>query len=148
MAGLQTGITGALAMLLWLAIGSFWTRHSLWWIPNLIAASVYGSASLRNGAGVYTAVGVAMVLGLYGLIGLVFAEILGERGSGFRFFCLSLIVALTAYWAVLRWFWRLANPLGHLYAPDGQLLFVHLSARAPFPVATLTCQQIAGTIHK
>jgi hypothetical protein len=126
LAGLQTGVSGALAMLIWLAVGSLWTRHSPWWIPNLVAAAVYGENSLREGIGIYTAVGTAMVLFLYGLIGLVFGEVLCDRRGGFRLFCLSLIVALSVYWAVLRWFWRMANPVAHLYAPDGQILFVHL----------------------
>jgi hypothetical protein len=126
LAGLQTGISGAIAMLIWLAIGSLWTRHSMWWIPNLVASAVYGEASLREALGVYTAVGAAMVLFLYGLVGVAFGEVLGDRAGGFRLFCFSLVVALSVYWALLRWFWRGANPLGHLYAPDGQLLFVHL----------------------
>jgi hypothetical protein len=126
LAGLQTGITGALAMLIWLGIGSVWTRHSLWWIPNLVAAAVYGQTSLRNGPGVYTAVGAAMVFAAYGLIGVCYGEVLGERRGGLRLFCLSLIVALTVYWAALRWFWQVANPIGHFYAPERQIFVVHL----------------------
>lgn len=126
LAGLETGTTGALAMLIWLGIGSLWTRHSIWWFPNLVASAVYGSNSLRDAMGIYTAVGVAMVLALYGAVGVMFGEVLGPREGGFRLFCFSLIVALTVYWCVLRWFWNMANPMGHLYAPDGQILLGHL----------------------
>ena len=84
LAGLKTGITGALAMLIWLGAGSVWTRHSVWWVPNLVAAALCGSGSLRNSIGFYTAVGAAMVLVLYGLVGVVFGEVLGPRGGGFR----------------------------------------------------------------
>jgi small-conductance mechanosensitive channel len=126
LAGLETGVTGALAMLIWLGIGSVWTRHSIWWVPNLVASVVYGPSSLRDAMGIYTAVGAAMVLALYGAVGVLFGEVLGPREGGFRLFCFSLIVALTVYWSVLRWFWTLANPVGHLYAPDGQILFGHL----------------------
>lgn len=91
-----------------------------------VASAIYGETSLRNAIGLYTAVGTAMVLFLYGLIGMIFGEVLGERRGGFPMFCFSLIVALTVYWAVLRYFWGMANPVGHLYAPDRQLLFVHL----------------------
>lgn len=126
LAGLETGITGALAMLVWLGIGSVWTRHSIWWIPNLVAAVTYGSGSLRDAAGVYTAVGAAMILGLYGLVGMLFGEVFGSRQGGFRLFCFSLIIALTVYWGILRWFWNAANPLAHVYAPDGQILFGHI----------------------
>ena len=113
-------------MLIWLGIGSVWTRHSIWWIPNLVASAVYGSGSLRDAIGVYTAVGAAMILVLYGAVGVLFGEVLGRCEGSFRLFCFSLIVALTVYWSVLRWFWNMANPLGHLYAPDGQILFGHI----------------------
>jgi hypothetical protein len=126
LAGLETGITGALAMLVWLAAGSVWTRHSIWWVPNLVASVIYGPGSLRDGAGVYTAVGAAMVLTLYGLVGVVFGEFLGARPGGFRLFCFSLIIAMAVDWAVLHWFWNGANPVGHLYAPEGQILMGHL----------------------
>src|SRR5277367_386187 len=95
LAGLETGITGALAMLVWLAAGSVWTRHSVWWVPNLVASVLYGPGSLRETAGVYTAVGAAMVLALYGLVGVLFGELLAARPSGFRLFCFSLIVAMS-----------------------------------------------------
>lgn len=126
LAGLETGVSGALAMLVWLAAGSLWHRHSVWFLPNMVASSFYGPASLRDSAGIYTAVGAAMVLALYGAVGVLFGELLGRREGGFRLFCFSLIVALAVYWAVLRWFWRGANPLGHLYASDGQILMGHL----------------------
>lgn len=126
LAGLETGITGALAMLIWLGIGSVWLRHSIWWIPNLVASVLYGSGSLREAAGIYTAVGAAMVLALYGGVGMLFGELLGSREGGFRLFCFSLIVALSLYWGMLRWFWNGANPLAHVYAPDGQILFGHI----------------------
>jgi hypothetical protein len=126
LAGLETGVSGALAMLIWLAVGSLLRRHSVWFLPNLVAASFYGPSSLRDSAGIYTAVGAAMVLALYGLVGIAFGELLGRREGGFRLFCFSLIVALTIYWGVLRWFWRGMNPVAHLYAPDGQILLGHL----------------------
>jgi hypothetical protein len=126
LAGLETGITGALAMLVWLAAGSVWTRHSVWWVPNLVASVAYGPSSLREAIGVYTAVGSAMVLALYGLVGVLFGELLAAREGGFRLFCFSLIVAMTVNWCVLRWFWNGANPVGHLYAPDGQILMGHI----------------------
>jgi hypothetical protein len=126
LAGLETGITGGLAMLIWLGIGAASTRHSVWWVPNLVASALYGPSSLREAIGIYTAVGAAMVLALYGAVGVLFGELLGSREGGFRLFCFSLIVALSVYWSVLRWFWNLANPLGHMYAPDGQILLGHL----------------------
>jgi len=126
LAGLETGITGALAMLIWLAAGSVWTRHSVWWVPNLVASAVYGPGSLRDAVGIYTAVGAAMVLAIYGLVGLVFGELLGQREGGFQLFCFSLIVGLTVYWAASRWFWNGANPVGHVYAPDGQIFLGHI----------------------
>jgi hypothetical protein len=126
LAGLQTGITGAIAMMIFLALGSLLTRHSIWWMPNLIASSVYGQSSVREGIGFPTAAGTAMTLCFYGAMGIAFGEFAGGRRGGIRFFWISLIAGMLIYWCLLRWFWRLANPIGHLYASDGQLLFAHL----------------------
>jgi len=113
-------------MLVWLAAWSVWTRHSIWWVPNLVASAVYGPGSLRDAIGIYTAVGAAMVLAAYGAVGLFFGELLGAREGGFLLFCFSLIVALTVYWGASRWFWNTANPIGHFYAPDGQIFLGHI----------------------
>ena len=126
LAGLESGISGALALLLWLAIGSVLTGHSVWWVPNLVAAVRYGASSLRESAGVYTAMGAALIFLTYGVVGIVYGQLLGERGGGFRQFCFSLIVAMGVDWVVLRWFWTAVNPTGHLYASDTQILFGHL----------------------
>jgi ribose/xylose/arabinose/galactoside ABC-type transport system permease subunit len=126
LAGLETGITGALAMLVWLSLGSAWAGHSVWWFLNLVAAVLYGSRSLHEGAGSYTALGAAIVILAYGVIGIVYAQILGERSGGFRQFCFSLIIALIVYWSLLRWFWQLANPAAHPYVNNGQILLGHL----------------------
>jgi hypothetical protein len=122
LAGLQTGISGTLAMLIWLAIASVWSRRSVWWIPNLVASAFYGDVSMRYGSGFYTIVGLAMIVFLYGLVGLFFGLFLREHPGGFRLFCFALLVALAVNWALLRWFWRGANPIAHLYAPDTQIL--------------------------
>jgi hypothetical protein len=124
--GLQTGITGALVMLAWLAITSLWSRKTIWWVPNLVASVHYGERSLRFGAGVYTVVGIAMILFLYGTVGLFFGIALKDRPGGFRVLCFALVVALVVYYTVLRWFWKAANPMAHMYAPDTQILMAHL----------------------
>jgi hypothetical protein len=144
LAGLQTGVTGAIAMLSFLSLGSLFTRHSLWWIPNLIASTIYGQGSVREGIGIYTAAGIALALCFYGVAGVLFGEIVGERHGGFRFFWISLIAGMLIYWALLRWFWRIANPVGHLYTPDGQLLFAHLVFGCFLAAYPRTQRKLAG----
>ena len=113
-------------MLAFLAMGSLWTKHSIWWMPNLISCAVYGQTSVREGLSFHTAAGTAMALCCYGVSGIAFGEIVGGRSGGFRLFWLSSMTGMAIYWVLLRWFWRTLNPVGHLYASDGQILFAHL----------------------
>jgi hypothetical protein len=126
LAGLQTGITGAIAMLAYYSVASLWTKHSLWWMPNLFAASIQGQSAVGDGSGFFTLSGLALVLCYYGALGVVFGQIAAEHQGGLRFFWLSLLTAMLMHFAELRWFWKGLNPVGHLYASDHQILFAHL----------------------
>jgi len=66
LAGLETGVVAALAMLGWLGLSAAWYRHSFWTAPNLLASTFYGEFALGNGFTERTFPGLALYVLLYG----------------------------------------------------------------------------------
>jgi hypothetical protein len=123
--GLQTGVSGALMMLLWLAASSVWSRRSIWWMPNLAATTFYGEAALRSGFGRYTMAGIALALVLYGVLGILFGLAVREHPWSLRLAGLGAVVGIAAYVVLVRMLWKSTVPLANLYSPDRQLLIGH-----------------------
>ena len=125
-AGLQTGISGALVMLGWLAAASLWYRRTIWWVPNLVASLFFGGASLRTGFGRPTLAGIALSLFVYGALGSIFGLIWrGHRGSALALWA-GLALALAAYYLLFRLLWKSASPIAGEYTPDRQILIGHI----------------------
>src|SRR5438105_13661514 len=69
--GLEAGVLGALAILACLMIGSLWDHKSIWVVPNLFATTFYGSNAYRNQLVRTTWSGVALVVAVYGVLGMM-----------------------------------------------------------------------------
>src|SRR5215472_14218713 len=91
LAGIQAGIVGALILLGYLALDSAWHRRSIWTVPNLMASTFYGESAYRPGFGARTSAGVALLLFLYGLLGLLFALAVRDHGTRIRVLLAGLI---------------------------------------------------------
>lgn len=135
-AGLQAGISGALGLLFWIAIASRFLGRSVWWAFNLLASAFYGESSLRYGFGRYTLAGAALVLFVYGVLGIFFGLFWRERSGGVTILVATLALSMLSFYILLKWAWREASPEGALYAPDrqiflGHILFGFLLARYP-----------------
>lgn len=125
LAGLETGISGSLAMLGWLAAASLWSRRTIWWVPNLIASVFFREASLRYGFGKPSLAGLALVLFSYGAIGTLFGLIWREQQGAGRALLTALAVSLAAYFLLFRVLWKAFDPLASPYTPDRQILIGH-----------------------
>src|ERR1700747_2545316 len=91
LAGIQAGTVGALILLGYLALDSAWHRHSVWTVPNLLASTFYGESAYRQGFSAGTSVGVALLLLLYGVLGLLFALVVRDHGTRMRVVLAGLI---------------------------------------------------------
>jgi hypothetical protein len=120
--GLETGVSGALAMLAWLAFVSVWYRRTVWWVPNLFASVFYGDSSLRFGFTKYTTTGIALDLFVYGLIGSVFGLIWRDHRGGARLLWTGMAIALAAWYLLFLVLLKKVSPMVHLYTPERQLL--------------------------
>ena len=125
LAGLQAGVYGALVMLACLMIGSLWDRRSVWVVPNLIATTFFGSDAYRNQFLRTSWAGVAFIVAVYGLLGMVWGCIWGDARKQWLTFY-GALAGLAVYFVSHDFLWKHVNPLMTLYAPDQQLELGHV----------------------
>lgn len=125
LAGIHAGVLGALALIACLVIGSVWDHRSIWSVPNLFATTFFGSDAYRNQFVRTSWSGLALVVAVYGFLGMIWGFICGEKRK--RFLAIfGAVAGLLVYFALYDFLWKRANPLVTLYAPDRQLQVGHL----------------------
>jgi hypothetical protein len=135
LAGLQAGVSGALTMLGCLMIGSLLESRSIWLVPNLLATTFFGSDAYRNQFAHTTWSGVALIVTVYGLLGMIWGVIWGDsRKQWLPLY--GAIAGLAVYFLFYRFAWKHVNPLVTLYAPDrlleaGHIVWGLIVARSP-----------------
>jgi hypothetical protein len=126
LAGIQAGTVGALILLGYLALDSAWHRHSVWTVPNLLASTFYGESAYRQGFSAGTSVGVALLLLLYGALGLLFALVVRDHGTRMRVVVAGLIYGTGWFFLSFDILWKHVNPMVQIYSPDRAMLVGHL----------------------
>src|SRR5215471_5822853 len=79
LAGLQSGLIGALSMLAWLGIVAEWQQRNFWIPVNLMASAFYGPAAIHSGFATETVSGLAVYVALYSGLGALLALALRDR---------------------------------------------------------------------
>jgi hypothetical protein len=154
LAGLQAGVLGALVIVGCLMIGSLWNGRSIWVVPNLFASAFFGSNVYRNQFLRTSWTGIAEIVAVYGLLGVLWGCIWRDRRQ--RWLGLyGAVAGLCVYFFLYDFLWRHVNPLITLYAPDRQLQVGHLLwgivlARSPFfarrIAASTSYSSVASTV--
>ena len=125
LAGLQAGVAGAVIMLVWLMMGSSWERHSAWLVPNLLSTTFYGSDAYTARFTHTSWVGLALIVAIYGILGMVWGLVWpAERKAGRRI--AGMLFGLLAYFLLFGFVWKHVNPLVTLYAPTRELQAGHI----------------------
>jgi hypothetical protein len=107
-------------MILWSAIGSLWSRRSFWMIPNLYATTFYGARAYVNGFTRGSWSGLALMIFLCGVGGVIWGVIWRDERKPF----LTLFGAgagLLFYYLLFNLILRQTSPLVPLYAPEPQM---------------------------
>lgn len=123
--GIEAGVIGGIAMLIFLVSGTLW-RGDPWWIPsNLLGSTFYGARALTAGPGRATLAGGALHIFMTGSIGGAFGLVCGGIRSRHRLVLLGMLAGLL--WQVLAdaVLWRSINPMIPLYSPQPAALFSH-----------------------
>jgi hypothetical protein len=125
LAGIQAGIVGAFLMILWSAGGSLRSRRSFWTIPNLYATTFYGSQVYVNGFTRGSWTGLAAMLFICGLGGMIWGVIWRDDRKPFMTLY-GAIGGLLVYYVLFDLILRHTSPLVPLYAPEPQMQIGYL----------------------
>ena len=126
LAGAETGVLGALLMMIWFALDSLVEQQHWWAILNLWGAAIYGDAVFRMGLSKASLAGGSLHVVLGGLAGAGSALVLGRlRGFGK---VLPAGLLLGALWYVLlqHGLLRGLHPLIERMTPQPATLLAHL----------------------
>lgn len=126
LAGLETGMVAALAMLGWLALTGLWYRRSIWVMPNLLATTFYGDRALGRSLLSSTYSGIALHLFVYAAVGVLFGLLVRDSATRERTVIMGFVAGLIWYYLSFGLLWRSVNPLVPLYTPDRPMLVGHL----------------------
>jgi hypothetical protein len=126
LAGLQSGLVGALCMLAWLGVIAQWQQRNFWIPANLMASAFYGGASVHTGFASETVSGLAVYIALYSLLGALLALVLRDRFSRTRTFLVTVAFALGWYYLSFRFLWKSLIPLVALLHVERSTALGHL----------------------
>ena len=125
LAGVQASVLGVAAMLGCTALGSIVDGRSLWLVPNLFSSVFYGADGFQNQF-LWTGLsGIALLVLVYGVIGIVWGCVWKDiRKPGLAFF--GGVFGLGAWFLLSALLWKRVSPMIALYAPDRQLELGHI----------------------
>jgi len=111
LAGLESGILGALIMILWFALDAFLERQYWWAMLNLWGAGVYHNRVFSMGLGVATLAGASTHFFLHGLAGAIWALAAARVGNYWLHLALSFGAAAGWYLLLMHVFWPAVAPV-------------------------------------
>ncbi|MBA3973127.1 MAG: hypothetical protein C0504_02785 [Candidatus Solibacter sp.] len=141
-AGLDAGLAGAAALIAWFAAGSI-LGGGLWFSRlNLAAAPFFGDSVFTSGPGWHTAVGAALLLLVYSLLGAAYGLLPASR-EGWLNLMTALGYAGLVHLCADAWLWKRLHPFAHpYYAPlavaPGHLIYGLFLWRFPARLHRLT----------
>lgn len=125
LAGIDTGLAGAIVVVGWFMFHS-WLTGEFWWAKlNVAGAIFYGSPVYTMGFGRASLAGAALLLVIYSLLGGLFG-LLARPGGFTRNLLLGMLVAMTWHAFSQRYFWRRLDSFGPAYYPVLSTLPAHL----------------------
>jgi len=136
LAGLEAGFFGSLMAMVWYAIHSRMSGE-LWWTKfNVAAGLFYGGSVYVMGLGKATLAGVALLVLMYCIAGVLFGAIAPVRAPVLAVLAALAYSTLTAL-AANRWLWPALDPFAPAYFPPpvvlaGHLLYSLVLGRFPF----------------
>lgn len=119
-AGIGSGVAGAIFVLLFLMLGCLWYRRSIWIPANLFSTAVYGSDAYTNHFVSTTWAGLAVVVVMYGVMGAGWGLVWRDTRPRSVLLYGAISGAIT-YFLLFDVFWKRVDPFLSLYSPDRQL---------------------------
>lgn len=111
LAGLESGILGAVLMIGWFALDSIWERQYWWAMLNLWGAGVYHNRVFSMGFGVATLAGASMHFFLHGTAGALWALAASRISNYWLHLVCSFAAAAGFYVFLMHAFWPSVAPV-------------------------------------
>jgi hypothetical protein len=125
LAGLEAGILGVIWMFVCFFIAAFWGGSGLWSIPNLFSTMFYGDYVYQDEFFHTTWAGLATIIVIYTVLGIVWGCVWGERRRPLLAFS-GALTGLLIYFLFFNFIWVHLAPSIVLYAPTRQLQVAHI----------------------
>jgi hypothetical protein len=124
--GLEYGVLGSLAMIVWFA-GTAVRDNLHWWaMPNLVASTILGNAVFRAGMGKATVTGVSILIFAGGLLGAVHGLVARNFRGYWRSAALGLFVSLIWHALFYSSVFGTTTRLLAAYAPQPSTFAAHV----------------------
>ena len=146
LAGLQAGIVGVIWMFACFLVAAFWGGSGIWSVPNLFSKLFYGDEVLQGEFFRSTWAGIALIVFVYGLIGVLWGCFWKERRKALLSFY-GALAGLATYYLFFDFVWVHADPLIPLYAPIRQLQVAHILWGAALAKSPVYSARIAAAIR-
>lgn len=111
LAGLETGIVGALLLLGWFILDALYQGQHWYAFPNLWATIFYGNDAFSKRAGWATAAGIAVHLTNLGFAGLLFGVIWRWNSRFWTSLVAGLVWSMLWHWGMSVGLWKTFSPL-------------------------------------
>ena len=125
LAGLQAGVVGVVWMLICFFAAALLSGGGLWSMPNLFATAFYGENAWQNGFFRDTWSGIALLVVLYGSIGVLWGCFWKDNRKPLLSFY-GALAGLAVYYLFFNVVWVHVNPTIPLYAPIRQMQVAHV----------------------
>ena len=150
LAGLEAGITGVIWMFACFFVAAYWNSSGVWSVPNLFATVFYGDYAYEGDFRRSTWAGIALIVVIYGLLGLVWGWLWKDNRRPMLSFY-GAMAGLAVYFIFFDFIWTHLNPLIPLYAPVRQLEVAHILwgvglARSPVYARRITTAMLPPVV--
>lgn len=125
LAGLESGILGALFMIAWFAFDSLIERQYWWAMLNLWGASVYHNQVFSMGFGSATLAGASTHFFLHGAAGALWSLIAGRMSNYWLHLLYSFAAAAGCYLLLMHGFWPIVAPVVSRVTPTAPTLLAY-----------------------
>lgn len=124
-AGLHAGMVGVIWMFACFAIAAYWNGSGIWSVPNLLSTVFYGDYAFDDQFFRFTWAGLAILIVVYGLLGILWGCIWKQDRKPLLSFY-GALTGLAVYYVFFHFIWPRANPMIAFHAPVRQLAVAHI----------------------
>jgi hypothetical protein len=122
--GLQAGIAGVIRMFACFVVAALWNGRGLWSVPNLFSTVLYGEDAYQGQFRRSTWAGLALIVVLYGVAGVVWGCVWKRRKPLLPLY--GALTGLATYYLFFSYVWIHVDAMIPLYAPITQLQVAHI----------------------